>query len=76
MQENVFWFDSPNVNVKIDVPVTVSEKKWWDDSEKDSIVYGNVDFLNKAKYKKLFAYKDMCRPLVLFLETVNICNLS
>jgi MoaA/NifB/PqqE/SkfB family radical SAM enzyme len=78
VQENVQWFDEPDINSYLDIHIDIvkNDEKWWDESEKDSIVFGNVGYLNKAKFKKYFQYQNMCRPLYLGIETVNICNLK
>jgi MoaA/NifB/PqqE/SkfB family radical SAM enzyme len=78
VQENIQWFDEPEINFYLDIHIVIiiNDEKWWDKSEEDSIVFGNVKYLNKAKLKKYFQYQNMCRPLYLGIETVNICNLK
>lgn len=77
VQESVRWFDEPDVDLRMDFQVRVIEETpWWSSDEEDDIVYGNISVINKAKYRKYFQYKNMCRPLALFVETCNICNLK
>jgi len=76
VQEYIQWFDEPDINSYLDIRIIIDDEKWWDESEEDSIVFGNVSYLNKAKLKKYFQYQNMCRPLYLGIETVNICNLK
>ena len=79
VQELIQWFDEPDIGQKIDFPINIVEAKaWWsdDENEKDSIVYGNIDFINKEKYRKYFQYENICKPLRLQVETCNICCLK
>ncbi len=75
VQEGVQWFNSQEINNKHEIQINVDDKPWWDENESDDIVFGNVSYMNKNKFKKTFYYNEMCRPLFLHIETVNICNL-
>jgi len=75
VQEGVQWFNSQEINNKYEIQINVDDKPWWAENESDDIVFGNVSYMNKNKFKKTFYYNGMCRPLFLHIETVNICNL-
>lgn len=75
VQEGVQWFNSDEIDNKHEMQIKADERQWWTEDEKDNIVFGNVSYMNKMKFKKTFSHNDMCRPLFLHIETVNICNL-
>jgi MoaA/NifB/PqqE/SkfB family radical SAM enzyme len=75
VQELIRWFDG--INIYIDLKVHVSQyRRWWQPEDDESIVYGNIETLNRKKFKPYLSFNNQCRPLMLHLETINICNLK
>jgi MoaA/NifB/PqqE/SkfB family radical SAM enzyme len=76
VQEMVLWFDQPGVGVFAEAAVFVKEQPWWDESTRAEIPYGHLPILNRQIFSKYLSHGGKCRPLMLHVETVNICNLS
>jgi MoaA/NifB/PqqE/SkfB family radical SAM enzyme len=72
----VCWFDQPEIAVFAETVVSVEEKPWWDDSTRVTIPYAHLPVLNRQISSRHLAHAGRCRPLMLHVETVNICNLS
>ena len=76
VQEWIQWFDQPGTNVFVDIPVTVQKNPWWTAETRNSIPYAHLDILNNRTLKQHLSYQGKCRPLLLHVETTNICNLE
>jgi MoaA/NifB/PqqE/SkfB family radical SAM enzyme len=76
VQEMICWFDQPEIGVFADAAIIVEEKPWWNDSTKSDIPFGHLAILNRHVFSNHLSHRGKCRPLMLHVETVNICNLK
>jgi hypothetical protein len=53
-----------------------AQEPWWTEQEADEVVYGGIPELNQRRLRRFLGAGDRKRPLLLHLETVNICNLK
>ena len=71
VQENVMWL---HLAAGVLAKCTVEIPKWWLD--KSEVVFGEREELNQSRFRNYFSCGDKQRPLMLHVETVNICNLK
>ena len=53
-----------------------AQESWWTDAEAENVVYGGITELNQSRLRRFLGDRHRKRPLLLHLETVNICNLK
>ncbi|HWF46220.1 MAG TPA: radical SAM protein [Bryobacteraceae bacterium] len=76
VQEWVRWFDEPQVGAYFDTKIEVKAEPWWTHETQDQTPYSHIPLLNRAVFKERLSYEGKARPLMLHVETVNICNLK
>lgn len=76
VQEWVRWFDEDEVGVFADLRIEVQTQTWWTDDTRHTVPYGHIHALNRANLRPFLSHGGLCRPLMLHVETVNICNLK
>lgn len=77
VQEGVMWLHLlPKPVMASAEIVSPGLLPWWTAETQDQVTFGSAPELNQARLKKFLSCGDQQRPLMLHLETVNICNLK